>query len=221
MVAEAGAPLCESSRKAALELRNGVEQLDYVTELVESGATELRESHVLGLHEIAVRDIYSCGGKYRDTTKEVFIQNSKHQVPECALVPLHVRDAIAWVNRQCGRSALERAAFAQWRFNWIHPFAGGNGRTSRAITYLIVCMSEGRMLPGERTMPTFIYEHRDEYLKALAAVDESQRLADAQSTEDHLIEPNFSVMVEFLEKMLMKQLASAIYRLRSAPSEGA
>ncbi len=107
------------------------------------------------------------------------------------------------------------AAYAQWRFNWIHPFAGGNGRTSRAVTYLIVCMSEGRMLPGVPSMPTLIYEHRDEYIRALQAVDESQRLADTQSTSERIVQPDFSVMVEFLRQMLMKQFASAIHRLAS------
>jgi Fic family protein len=111
--------------------------------------------------------------------------------------------------------AVHMAAYAQWRFNWIHPFAGGNGRTSRAVTYLIVCMSEGRMLPGVPSMPTLIYEHRDEYIRALQAVDESQRLADTQSTSERIVQPDFSVMVEFLRQMLMKQFASAIHRLAS------
>jgi Fic family protein len=131
MVSEAGALLCEPGRKAELELRNGAEQLDYVTELVESGARQLRESHVLGLQAIAVRDVYPCAGKYRDATKDVFIQNSKHEVPHCALVPSYVRDAIDWVNQATNRSALERAAYAQWRLNWIHPFARGETAVRR------------------------------------------------------------------------------------------
>jgi Fic family protein len=215
VVSEAGALLCAPEQKAELEARNGVEQIDYITDLVESGARELRESHVLGLQAIAIRDVYPCGGRYRDATKDVFIQNSQHEVPHCALVPSLVRDAVTWVNLETGRSALERAAYAQWRFNWIHPFAGGNGRTSRAITYLIVCMNEGRMLPGVPTMPTLIYQHRDEYIHALQTVDESQRTADTQGTPEHVIQPDFSPMVDFLRRMLMKQFASAINRLAS------
>jgi Fic family protein len=212
---EGGPLLCDPANKAELELRNGDDQLDYITELVESGARELRESHVLHLQALAIRDVYPCGGKYRDATKDVFIQNSKHQVPHCALVPSLVRDAVDWVNRERHRSALERASYAQWRFNWIHPFAGGNGRTSRAITYLIVCMNEGRMLPGVPSMPTLIYDNRDEYIRALQAVDETQRVADAQSTPERVVEPDFSVMADFLRRMLMKQFASAIDRLAS------
>jgi hypothetical protein len=44
-----GPLLCAPEAKAQLEARNGVEQLDYITELVEAGATELRESQVLAI----------------------------------------------------------------------------------------------------------------------------------------------------------------------------
>ena len=127
----AGPLLCDPGRKAELEARNGDDQLDYITDLVERGARELRESHVLTLQEIAIREIYPCGGRYRNATKDVFIQNSKHLLPDVAFVPSLVRDAVDWINRETSRSALERASYALWRFNWIHPFAGGNGRTSR------------------------------------------------------------------------------------------
>jgi len=40
-------------------------------------------------------------------------------------------------------------------------------------------------------MPTLIYEHREEYIRALQDVDESQRGADARSTAEHIIQPDF------------------------------
>jgi hypothetical protein len=81
----AGPLLCEPSRKAELEARNGDDQLEYITDLVDRGARELRESHVLTLQEIAIREIYPCGGRYRNATKDVFIQNSKHRLPDVEL----------------------------------------------------------------------------------------------------------------------------------------
>ncbi len=211
----AGPLLCEPSRKAELEARNGDDQLEYITDLVDRGARELRESHVLTLQELAIREIYPCGGRYRNATKDVFIQNSKHRLPDVAFVPSLVRDSVDWINRETGRSALERASYALWRLNWIHPFAGGNGRTSRAVAYLIVCMQEGRMLPGVPSMPSLIYEHRDEYIQVLRAVDELQKIADARSTEERVVLPDFSLMVGFLRHMLMKQFAAAIDQLGS------
>jgi Fic family protein len=65
-----------------------------------------------------------------------------------------VRDAVNWINQASERSPLERAGYALWRFNWVHPFRGGNGRTSRAVAYLIVCMAEQMMLPGKRAIQT-------------------------------------------------------------------
>jgi Fic family protein len=105
------------------------------------------------------------------------------------------------------RSALERAAYALWRLNWIHPFAGGNGRTSRAVAYLILCAEDGAMMPGKPTMPSLIHQNRREYITALRACDAAELSG----------EPDFTVMVDHLREMLMRQLASAIDRL-SKPS---
>lgn len=208
-----GPLLCDPEEKAPLEARNGVEQLDFITSLVERGALELRETHVLELQRIAVHDIYPCAGKYRDARKTVVIQNSGHDLPEAAFVPAHVRDAVDWINRSRGeRSALERAAYALWRFNWIHPFAGGNGRTSRALAYLIVCVDAKMMLPGVPTMPTLIYERRDDYIAALRATDKS--VGDPDATE-----PDFSAMTAFMQEMLTRQLASAIDSLARASTK--
>lgn len=205
---ETGPLLCDPHDKARLEARNGVEQLDYITSLLDRGVDDLRESHILELQQIAVHDVYPCAGRYRDARKNVVIQNSGHELPEAAFVATHVRDAVDWVNTSRGtRSALERAAYALWRFNWIHPFAGGNGRTSRAVAYLIVCLDAKLMLPGVPSMPTLIYERRDDYITALRAADRSLLGAPEDA------EPDISVMTAFMQDMLTRQLASAIESL--------
>lgn len=197
--------LCSESDKARLENENAVDQIDLIAHLVnvyEVG--ELRESHVLELHKLAIQNIYPCGGQYRSARDHVIITNSPHVVPEPAIVPTLVRDAIRWIN-ESSRSPLEKAAFALWRFNWIHPFRGGNGRTSRALAYLIVCMSERSMFPGEPVMPDLIYDRRDEYIATLRTVDASAR----EETSD----PDFSAMATFLREVLTTQLASALDRV--------
>lgn len=164
--------LCSPEDKARIENENAVDQLDLISCLVHDyEIDELRESHVLELQKLAIQNIYPCGGTYRDARVAVHIANSPHELPEPALVPSLVREAVDWINQEKSRSPLERAAYALWRFNWIHPFRGGNGRTSRAVAYLIVCMSERTMLPGSPMMPDIIYDRRDEYIRALQAVD--------------------------------------------------
>jgi Fic family protein len=56
-----------------------------------------------------------------------------------------------------------------WRLNWIHPFAGGNGRTSRAVSYLVLCAKLGYRIPGTKTIPDQIVDCRAPYYEALDA----------------------------------------------------
>jgi Fic family protein len=213
-MADSGPLLCDPADKARLEGANGIAQVEYIDDLINQGARDLRQSQVLQLHQLAVDGIYPCGAKYRDARMQVKIQNSPHEIPEPAFVPALVTEAIEWINREkANRSALERAAYALWRFNWIHPFSGGNGRTSRAVAYLIICMDNRAMLPGMPNMPSLIYENRDEYIVALRAVD----AAEATGTT------NLTAMTKFLRKMLTMQLANAIDSLATPtpPADGA
>ncbi|MGA8728382.1 MAG: Fic family protein, partial [Terracidiphilus sp.] len=63
------------------------------------------------------------------------------------------------------------AAFALWRLNWIHPFVEGNGRTARAACYYLICMRQGGLLPGRKTVPERIREDREPYYAALQEAD--------------------------------------------------
>jgi Fic family protein len=81
-----------------------------------------------------------------------------------------VEDLCDYVNGQwTTRTALHLAAYVMWRLNWIHPFTDGNGRTSRAASYLVLCLRLGYLLPGRRTIPDQIAEDRTRYYKALEA----------------------------------------------------
>jgi Fic family protein len=62
-------------------------------------------------------------------------------------------------------------AYALWRLNWIHPFVEGNGRTSRAACYYLLCLKQGKLLPGKKIVPERIREDRKHYYEALRAAD--------------------------------------------------
>jgi Fic family protein len=84
-----------------------------------------------------------------------------------------------------------------WRLNWIHPFFGGNGRTSRAVSYLALCARLGFRLPGEETIPDQIVANRDPYYLALRAADNAweERRLDVSQME--------ALMAELLARQLM------------------
>jgi Fic family protein len=64
-------------------------------------------------------------------------------------------------------------AYALWRLNWIHPFIEGNGRTARAACYYLLCLRQGRLLPGKKIVPERIRENRQPYYDALQASDQA------------------------------------------------
>lgn len=205
--------ICDPAQKSSIETANGVEQLDYITDLVVNyGIKNIRESHVFGLHRLAVNGVFPCGGKYRDALSRTHIGGSDHVIPEPAMVPGHVRELLDHLNdTRESHSALYRAAYALWRFNWIHPFRGGNGRTSRALTYLIVCIDLGAMLPGDLTVPTFIYRRRDDYVTALRAADKGE-LETGQ--------PDLASMEALVKDVIVDQMTSAIDALAMPHNKG-
>lgn len=91
-----------------------------------------------------------------------------------------------------------------WRLNWIHPFPDGNGRTSRAASYLVLCTSLGYLIPGHTTIPQRIAARKRPYWHALEAADE----ADARGTID--VSAMESLLEEFLEAQLREVHSSAI-----------
>ncbi len=203
--------LCAPDDKARLEAENTVVQLDYLTSLVQSGAREVREMHIRELQHLAVDRLYPCGGRYRDARFTLKISDGSHRVPEPALLPGLLAEFIEACNDRRYPANL-RMAYALWRFNWIHPFAGGNGRTARALSYVILCMDLGRMPPGVPSIPALIAEDRDGYIDALRAVDANVAGLKGDGAATPLIFEVLHPMVEFLDSKLEAQLMSGLPR---------
>jgi Fic family protein len=87
-----------------------------------------------------------------------------------------------------------------WKLNWIHPFTDGNGRTSRAAAYMILCIRMGYVLPGKRTIPDQIAENKTPYYKALEAADSAWQGGGIDLT----------AMKDLLSSMLAQQLVAII-----------
>lgn len=98
------------------------------------------------------------------------------------------------------KSPFHLAAYVMWRINWIHPFAEGNGRTSRIVSYIILSTSLGYELPGSPSIPQQIQNDRTNYFKAL---EES----DGAFLEEKI---DVTAMEETLKNMLANQLLSVI-----------
>lgn len=160
----------DQQHKADLEARNALLQFDRVVELVAASGNVLNLTPELlcELQWIAIQDIYRCAGNIRDCP--IVISGTSHVPPPHKQVMDLVREMCAYANHHAG-SAIHVSSYLMWRVNWIHPFNGGNGRTSRAVSYLALCTGLGMVLPGTPTIPDQIVAGRQPYYLALDAAD--------------------------------------------------
>ena len=189
--------LCDPADKARLEARNAILQFERVRTIAASqfGQLALSPAILCDLHKMAIQGIYGCAGSLR--TGPVSIGGTGHQPPDHTQVPSFVDEMCDYANGQT--DPIHASAYLMWRLNWIHPFFGGNGRTSRAVSYLALLAGFGFELPGTTTVPDFITQARQPYYDALDAAD----AAYAQGQID-------VIAMEFLiADLLKKQLATA------------
>jgi Fic family protein len=141
--------VCAPHEKAHFETENSLFQFEYLQKIVKERDSRLvRELDVVELQRIAIERIYPCGGDYRKYNFTMEITGSGHTPPPATHLRSLVIEMVDWCN-DAARPALYRAAYALWRFNWLHPFPGGNGRSARALCYLVIAFDLGRIPPGE------------------------------------------------------------------------
>jgi Fic family protein len=193
--------ITDPDQRARREALNGLRQFDAVIRMVETFLEperqpfRFRPSHLLHLHREALSGISAYAGNWRPS--EIEIGGSKHRPPAAFEVPSKIEELCDYINdKWIVKSPLHLAAYVMWRLNWIHPFTDGNGRTSRAASYMILCLKLGYVLPGKRTIPDQISENKTPYYKALEAADTACENGRVDLTE----------MKELLSSMLAKQL---------------
>ena len=185
-----------------IQEQNLLRQYDLLTNCIEIGlekGIEAFDKYTLwGLNYTAVANIAQFGGRFRE--EPIYV--SDHVPPRYEQVP-HVMDLFFsfvhenWTIEGIGDHPTGLPAYALWRLNWIHPFVEGNGRTARAACYYLICLKQGRILPGKKIVPERIRENRDPYYAAL-------READRKWDQGHI---DVSMMADYLSDLLKGQLS--------------
>jgi Fic family protein len=187
--------------KAEAETRNGFRQYDLgiraIQTALERAPFRLRLSLVLALHREALAGISLFAGNFRPAG--VKIEGSEHEPVGAHLIPELIEEMCDYVNEHWETSTpIHLGAYVMWRLNWIHPFADGNGRTSRILSYVVLSIRAGALLPGTPTIPDQIVDNRNPYFDALDAADEAYRAGKL----------DVGKMEELLASLLANQLAS-------------
>lgn len=200
----------DPQKRAELESLNALRQFDYAMRLIdeglERGEFKLRLSMIQNLHREALRDLSVNAGRFRPANVE--IGGSKHEPIGAHLVTEEVEKLCDYVNENWNNSsAIHLAAYVMWRLNWIHPFDDGNGRTSRIVSYLVLCLKTQMKLPGSNTIPEQIAANKKPYYEALEQGDENWKNGKL----------DLSAMESLIDSMLAEQLCSVHVIAREAP----
>lgn len=165
---------------------------------MERKAFKLRPSLILALQREALSGISAYAGNFRPAGVEIV--GTSHKPADAHLVPELIEELCDYVNDNWDtKTAIHLASFVMWRLNWVHPFADGNGRTSRILSYVILCIKAEVVFPGTPTIPEQIVDNRNPYFDALD-------LADSAWTEGRI---DVSQMEALLSAMLASQLTNA------------
>lgn len=212
-VAESAALLTDPDEIARREAENGLRQFSLALEIIRDHVKDaerpfrLRSSIILRLHKAALDGLHLLAGTWRNTP--VTIEGSSHQPPQEAFVSEEVEHLCDYVNDHwADKSAVHLCAYVLWKLNWIHPFSDGNGRTARAVAYVVLSAKLDSLLPGAPTIPEQIANDKTPYYAALEA-------ADSHLKEGGKID--VTELEKMLEAMLAKQLVSAASEAAGGP----
>lgn len=192
--------------RAVREASNAILQTErvrqFTLEALDNGrGFKLRPSKILDLNRCAIAGLDAYAGVWRPG--DVEIEKSAHTPPGAHLVPELVEELCDYVNDNWETAtAVHLSSMVMWRLNWIHPFTDGNGRTSRATAYLVLCAKSGSWLPGRdaNTITDQILKNRGPYYEALETADAEY------NREKSLTQTTVAKMEELVAAMLAEQL---------------
>jgi Fic family protein len=213
-IAETAGVLTDADEIARREAENGLRQFNLALEIIGTHIKDperpfrLRSNVILRLHKAALAGLHPLAGIWRNTP--VKIGGSEHQPPDEAFVSEEVEMMCQYVNEHWHKSAVYLCAYLLWKLNWIHPFSDGNGRTARAVAYVVLSIKLDSLLPGAPTIPEQIAGDKTPYYSALEAADRALR-------SGHI---DISRLENVLEGMLAKQLLSAVKQASGGTNSG-
>jgi Fic family protein len=127
---EAGRELAAADSRHQREVLNYFAGLRYIEKHAE--IKTIRHAEILRLHEVLAGDVMDQGeaGKYRS----IHVRVGQYRPPPPDAVSGLMFELLEWWNSSARKlSPVLSSAILHYRFEAIHPFADGNGRTGRAL----------------------------------------------------------------------------------------
>lgn len=143
------------------EVRNAIKAYELLDTLNPHKVEDLLKAHAVmeaGLIDEAGQ--FRKGGAGVASGKTVI-----HYAPDAERIPYLIKDLFEWLNTTDEHPLIASCAF-HYEFEFIHPFADGNGRTGRLWQTLI--LSRWRPIFKNLPIENIVYKYQKEYYKAIA-----------------------------------------------------
>jgi len=149
------------------------------------------EKDLLAAHRLLMAELIDEYGVYRSGGVGVMAGSEViHMAPPAKRVPELMRDLFQWVKDSDQHPLIVGSVF-HYEFEFIHPFADGNGRMGRLWQSLI--LSKWNPLFADIPVESLIYAHQSEYYQALQDATE-------QSDSACFIEFMLTVILDVVRK---------------------
>jgi len=168
---------------------------EFLIDEIITGSHEYHHKHplsaldLLNAHRLMMNELIKENGKFRTKGVGVFAgKKVVHVAPPADLVPKHMDNLILWYETSSVHPLIKSAVF-HYEFEFIHPFADGNGRMGRMWHTLL--LGKWKKIFFWLPIEELIKEKQEEYYSTLA-------LADKQG--------NSTVFVEFMLGIIRESL---------------
>jgi len=140
------------------------------------------EKDLLDAHEILMSGLIDEAGVYRSGGVGVMAgEEVIHMAPPAKRVPKLMADLLSWLASTNAHPLIASSVF-HYEFEFIHPFADGNGRIGRLWQSLI--LARWNPLFADIPVESLVFEHQPEYYEALR---ESTRQTDSAPFIDFML----------------------------------
>ena len=150
--------------KEIQEVKNAIDAYELLLEL-----NPYKEKDLLRAHQLMMTDLVNENGRYRQGDVGVFDgQKCIHIAPPAQRVPLLMADLLRWVKETKVHPLISSCVF-HYEFEFIHPFADGNGRMGRMWQTLL--LMQWKPVFAWIPVETIVKEHQQDYYAAIAQSD--------------------------------------------------
>ncbi|NDV24070.1 Fic family protein [Desulfovibrio sp. JC022] len=169
------------------EVRNAIAAYDRFDDWSVKSEADLKEAH-----SVLMSGLIDEFGVYRRSGVGVIAgERVIHMAPPADRVPTLMQDLFAWLAATDDHPLIASSVF-HCEFEFIHPFADGNGRMGRLWQTLI--LKGWNSLFADIPVESLVFEHQEEYYYAL---QQSTKKADS------------APFIEFMLKMILDAVLSA------------